>query len=107
MAVVAMERIVSVRELQISASIFRCPYCGQSWDRGGHKEGFVKSAASNHVVGCREIVLFYRGYVQGPEWGTVQLIKDAEKLAHWPRWRRQIKALINRRTRAGLTPKNP
>lgn len=102
-----MERIVSVRNLQVGASIFRCPYCGNVWDRGGHKEGFVKSAANNHVVGCREIVLFYRGYVQGPEWGTVQPIADVKKLAHWPRWRRQIKALIRQRTLAGRTPRNP
>jgi hypothetical protein len=46
------------RHLQIGVSVFWCPYCRKEWRRGGHKEGFVKSGASNHVALCYEIVLF-------------------------------------------------
>lgn len=92
------------RGLGISPAHFICPYCRHAWLRGGHKEGFVKAAANNHVAGCREIVLFEAGYVMGPRWGTVIPISEAEALPHWTRWRRGIKALIASRRRAGLVP---
>lgn len=93
--------------LKVWWSEFECPYCHRTWQRGGGKEGFVKSGASNHVAACREIVFFLAGYVMGPTWGTVIPIAQAEKLAHWPRWRRQILALIASRKRAGLAPERP
>ena len=82
MAVIQAETIVGTHVLRIWPTWFACPYCKHTWMRGGHKEGFVKSAATNHVAACREIVLFQRGYVQGPEWGTVIPIKQAEALPH-------------------------
>lgn len=101
------EQILRDPGLRIGRLYFSCPYCGRDWLRGGHKEGFVKSAATNHVAGCKEIVLFQAGYVMGPVWGTVIPVQEAASLPHWPRWRRAILALIARRKRMRLTPRRP
>jgi hypothetical protein len=105
--ILRVERVIRNLGLQQGITYFWCPYCGAEWLRGGHKEGFVKSAASNHVGACKEIVLFQLGYVMGPRWGTVIPLKDAEQLSHWKRWRRQILGLIASRKRAGRTPRKP
>lgn len=101
------DRVIRDLGLCHAPGFFWCPYCQTQWRRGGGKEGFVKSSATNHVAACREIVLFQLGWVQGPGWGTVIPVKQAEALPHWPRWRRQILATIARRKRDGLTPTNP
>jgi len=59
------EQIVERKPLTIYADSFECPYCGREWQRGGHKEGFVKSAATRHVFGCWELALFEKGYCLG------------------------------------------
>ena len=51
--------------LIVSSSRFLCPYCHKAWERGGHKEGFVKSGASNHVFTCYELLLWRLGYLIG------------------------------------------
>jgi hypothetical protein len=54
---------VAPRKHLLVGGAFRCPYCDKSWERGGgRREGFVKSAALNHVLGCYEVALFLRGY---------------------------------------------
>lgn len=105
--ILPVEQILQPRGLQVWSATFRCPYCGLRWLRGGHKEGFVKSGANNHVAACKEIVLYQAGYVSGPEWGTVIPVVEAQALPHWPRWRRQILGLIASRRRAGLKPRRP
>lgn len=70
------------RGLAIGPSTFRCQYCGKTWDRGGHKEGFVKASASRHVYNCWQVGLFLRGYVVG-QWrsggDTAMTIDEAKK----------------------------
>lgn len=59
------------RGLVINAGEFRCPYCDKRWERGGHKEGFVKAAASSHVITCFEVDLFKRGLMVHPNGSMV------------------------------------
>jgi hypothetical protein len=49
----------------VSPSEFSCPYCHRTWERGGAKEGFVKSGANNHVFTCYELLLWRLGYLVG------------------------------------------
>lgn len=68
--------------LCISPRAFWCSYCGKEWERGGHKEGFVKASASRHVYNCWQVGLFLRGYVvdgwtRGGD--TVITIQDAKE----------------------------
>lgn len=56
------DTLVKERHLSIYASFFECPYCARVWDRGGRKEGFVKSAANNHVYACFQLRLTAHGY---------------------------------------------
>jgi hypothetical protein len=70
------------RGLAVSSSAFRCQYCGKTWERGGHKEGFVKASASRHAYNCWQVGLFLRGYVvsawqRGGE--TVMTIAEAKE----------------------------
>lgn len=70
------------RGLAVGFSVFRCPFCGKTWDRGGHKEGFVKASALRHVYNCWQVGLFLRGYVVG-QWRrggeTVMTIAEAKE----------------------------
>ena len=102
--------IIQERHLGIGFSSFECPYCWKRWSRGGHKEGFVKSGASNHVALCYEIVLFDLGYVLGPyaahRGRSAVLI--AEALEPWHKRNiRAIKAGKRSREKQGLRPRVP
>jgi hypothetical protein len=101
------------RHLQIGVSVFWCPYCRKEWRRGGHKEGFVKSGASNHVALCYEIVLFRLGFILGP-WLGSQLGGERSALpiaqASEPWMKRNIRAVkagIRSRDKHGLSPRTP
>lgn len=93
--------VVPYRSLVVSYGIFRCPYCGRSWNRGGHKEGFVKAAAMNHVAMCHEILLWHAGYVM-TRWEKVRPIDTADS-----RTRRRVMAAIAKRRRDGWMPTAP
>lgn len=103
--------IVLQRYVKVWWGQFECPYCHKTWQRGGHKEGFVKAAAFQHVAACWEIVLFDAGYAlhQWLQTGrTVVPIADAPSvMSWWPRDRRSILAAKRRRAREGLTPRRP
>lgn len=103
--------ILVERHLSIYATFFVCPYCLKRWLRGGHKEGFVKSGANNHVALCYEIVLFDLGFVLGP-WTGSQLggersaVPVAEAQEPWQKRNiRAVKAGKRSRIKAGLTPR--
>lgn len=105
--------ILPERHLTIYPTYFACPYCAKSWWRGGHKEGFVKSGASNHVALCYEIVLFDLGFVLGP-WtgshlgGERSAVPIAEATEPWQKRNiRAVRAGRSSRLRAGLTPRVP
>lgn len=84
--------------------VFRCSLCGKKWERGGHKEGFVKSAARTHVGGCRDIVLWNAGWVGTECISDLKRIEDVQGEEWLPRWRRNTLALIRNRKKEGLTP---
>lgn len=87
------------RALTIRNAYFACPYCGKKWDRGGRKEGFVKSGASNHVWGCYTIVLADLGLAPTSQYGGLHPLADA-----YPRHRRSVTRLRRSREREGLSP---
>lgn len=90
--------VVPIARLKICPTFFYCPLCQKQWDRGGHKEGFVKASAHRHVHVCWEIELFKRGYTIGPD--TVESGEEAIPIARsHPRMVRAIKANIRRRRR--------
>ncbi len=90
--------------LLVYALHFECPLCGKDWERGGGKEGFVKSAAQSHVCGCRSIALWNLGYVGCSVGVKLEKIEDVQDQDDWlPRWRRNTLALIRSRKKAGLT----
>lgn len=95
--------IVPNRLLEVHHGIFRCPYCGRTWDRGGHKEGFVKAAANNHVAMCYEILVWLAGYTL--LWSNAKPIDTADQ--YYKRDRRRILATIAKRKREGWMPKMP
>lgn len=101
-------QIVPWLGLYRGVSHFRCPHCDKTWERGGHKEGFVKAAASTHVFQCWEILLFQAGYYRGDYMKGGELAEPISKLdgsQPWHRrWRRGIVASIARRRRAGYLP---
>lgn len=102
--------IVPERGLRVWWLEFACPFCGKTWARGGHKEGFVKSAANNHVAACWEIVLFDQGYLLGPFLQTRgrTVVPLSGPLLDWQkRNRRSVMALRRSRINAGLTPRKP
>lgn len=104
------EDVVPALGLQRSSMRFFCPFCGNWWMRGGKKEGFVKSGASNHVAACWEIVLFQQGYLLGPHLqtrGRTAIPLAEAKESYHPRVIRAVKGLIASRRRAGLTPRLP
>lgn len=109
---------------------FVCPYCGLSWPRGGHAEGFRKANAASHVHGCWEILVYQAGFLIG-EWHNIGRKKRIEKLpiggtvyryeggghraipvpAELDGWKKRvvvaIKNSIRVRRRAGLVPQVP
>jgi hypothetical protein len=98
--------------LHVGSSTFWCPYCERTWERGGHKEGFVKAGAQRHVHSCWEILLFQRGYTigeyrsRGGQMATPLAKLDGSEPWH-KSWIRSIKASIARRRREGFVPKMP
>lgn len=102
--------ILEERTLTVGCSCFHCPYCDKTWLRGGHKEGFVKSGASNHVALCYEIVLFGLGFILGPYAGSRgrSAIPLNEASEPWHKRNiRAIKAGIRSRAKEGRTPRVP
>jgi hypothetical protein len=103
--------ILQERRLTVGSSSFQCPYCWKSWARGGHKEGFVKSGASNHVALCYEIVLFRLGFLIGPYLSGQRgrsAIPVAEASEPWHKRNiRAIKAGIRSRSKQQLHPRVP
>lgn len=93
--------------LQRSTTQFWCPYCYQSWLRGGHKEGFVKSAATNHVALCFEICVFEKGYMLYGHGRAMTFARYRKLPAMAQRRFARIKAAIRARKRQGLTPRAP
>lgn len=99
--------VVAKRYLIIGHHEFRCPYCGRSFERGGRKEGFVKSGANNHVYACWESKLYLAGYIVGgySDAGSHEAIPVASvdhKDPGWKRYIRGIKANLATRRRAGV-----
>lgn len=102
--------ILEERHLSIGFSAFECPYCWRRWSRGGSKEGFVKSGASNHVALCYEIVLFRMGFILGPYAGNLgrSAIPITEASEPWHKRNiRAIKAGVRSREKQGLRPRVP
>lgn len=87
------------RRLQANRDRFWCTYCGKHWPRGGKKEGFVKSAALNHVAACYEIFLWKLGYVLGPYVRNEQTVKPKSEATAYQR--RTMLQLIAKRKRQG------
>jgi hypothetical protein len=98
--------IVAERHLMITPSRFICPYCDKTWRRGGGHEGFVKSAALNHVPACWEIVLWDKGYAFGPYLRTRGRTAVPCDQAT-PYYRRLVRANRAARRRRGLYPHPP
>jgi hypothetical protein len=108
--VLQADRILKQRSLSVGFSAFECPYCLKRWSRGGHKEGFVKSGANNHVALCYEIALFGLGFILGPFVGRRgrSAIPVAEAKEPWmQRNIRAVKAGLRSRERLGLRPRVP
>jgi len=99
------EELVAERPLLVGPSVFHCPYCGHQWQRGGHKEGFVKAGAFRHVSGCRQVLLFEKGYVQG-QWVDGAQLAIAVAKAH-PKQVLSAKTTKRARARSGLLPRLP
>jgi hypothetical protein len=97
--------ILPRRGLIVGALEFRCPWCGRAWERGGHREGFVKSGANNHVYTCWEILLWQRGYAPG-EWAMKgQKAVAIQRLgADRARYERSYRANLAKRRREGNVP---
>lgn len=102
--------IVPELGLQRSTHHFWCPYCQRTWERGGHKEGFVKSSATNHVALCWEILLYVNGFAIGG-WGDygrlAVTLEEIRKQPYAKRWERALKAGMRSRTKLGCTPRMP
>lgn len=104
--------VLPFQGLRHSGSSFWCPYCERTWERGGHKEGFVKASASRHVYGCWAVGLYLRGYMIGnytrrgdqalPLDKAKQQIRDGR--IH-PRYLRAVKAAVAQRRRDGTLDK--
>lgn len=109
-AVVRAEDVYPRYGVRVSTFEFRCPYCDRRFERGGHKEGFVKSGASNHVFTCWTVGLFLRGYMLGhaPIRGGQRAIRveTIEKKTRageiHPNYLRAIKAAVAKRRRDGV-----
>ncbi len=93
------------QSLLVGDFVFWCPFCEKTWDRGGSKEGFVKSAAQAHVGGCRDVVLWNLGYVGTWCDDDLQSIEDVKAEEWFPRWRRNTLAMMASRRKAGLEPR--
>jgi hypothetical protein len=88
------------RYLRIEPDVFYCPYCQKTWDRGGHKEGFVKASALRHVHGCWEVFLYKEGYLNGGwEKGKIKLYDVSEAGQFHPSFLRNVKSTVRRRAR--------
>lgn len=97
------DKVLPRRHLQVGSGSFWCPYCERSWDRGGHKEGFVKVAARRHVFGCYEIALFQAGYVRGDYTDDGEIAEPFDpKNEYHARYARMVKNAIRRRTKSPL-----
>ena len=91
--------------LKVHFSSFSCPYCGKEWDRGGHKEGFVKAAATRHVHGCYEVWLYAHYKLFAAGWRAGQQVYITEQEAKkYPRFRKAVLSLVRRRKREGYNP---
>lgn len=109
MAILLAKDVFEWRGLAIGRTTFWCPYCEKTWERGGHKEGFVKASASRHVYNCWQVGLFLRGYVVG-QWrrggDTAMTIVEAEKREKSGKLHKGFVALyrraVVRRRREGL-----
>ena len=99
--------LMKPRYLGISLFNFSCPYCGKRWDRGGHKEGFVKAAANRHVHGCWEVWLYctYQRFNGGWKEGAYEFLTESEA-KKWPRLYKGVKALVRKRKRDGYAPRS-
>jgi len=82
--------------LVLRSGYFECPHCLRTWERGGHKEEFVKVAARTHVLGCWKVGLYLRGFV----YLTTSLVRVDDKSID-KRCLRSIKALVKNRTATG------
>jgi hypothetical protein len=81
--------------LRIGYAHFWCPYCKKLWERGGHKEGFVKVAATRHVYTCYEAKLYLAGYTSIPR--PSPRANELVPLAEAPRdWLRKLGAVRKR-----------
>jgi len=100
------DKVMPRRLLNIRGWHFICPYCSFAWERGGHKEGFVKAAAARHVYTCYTIVLFQAGFVEGnyTDNGSIAEPFDAKSDYH-ARIARSVKSSLARRVKAGFQPK--
>jgi hypothetical protein len=99
MPAVYIRDIVPPSGLRHHDHFFSCQICQRTFERGGRREGFVKSGASNHALTCREIVAFLRGFVLGgydAGRGAQTALPAAEAD---PYTRRRIQANIARRKR--------
>ena len=103
-------KILPYRPILVGEVHFFCPYCKKSWERGGHKEGFVKSAAKRHVYACWEIVLFNAGYValnRGFSDGRPPVLEAVPVLLAEARHVLALRAMIRQRRKQGLNPTYP
>lgn len=94
------------RHLGIFAGYFYCPYCQKLWWRGGHKEGFVKAAATRHVSGCWTVLVYVRHAIipMGWEHGRQKFMSEYQA-AKYPHILKSIKALVRKRKKDGYDPR--
>lgn len=91
--------------LVVAPSLFVCPYCQETWMRGGKKEGFVKSGAYRHVHGCRLVLIYDAGYIpdrwiDGQQIALPVAISDPELV-------KSMKRIKHSRSKAGRFPVHP
>jgi hypothetical protein len=96
------DQVVPDQVLLVLPHTFQCPFCGANWERGGHKEGFVKASAFRHVAGCRAVVLLDKGYL-ADLWTSQGQIAVPVADAH-PKLVKAVKLIKRARTKAGLVP---
>jgi hypothetical protein len=92
------------RRVTIYQDCFQCPYCDKEWRRGGKKEGFVKSAANNHVFHCYELRLIAKGFLAGNYIRGRRTALPFEEALKSPRGKiviRSAKGALNRAIKTG------
>lgn len=109
MAKTKADDVVPRHGLRVYPHYFVCPYCARTFERGGRKEGFVKSGASNHVYACWTVGLYLRGYTPGNYTAGHQralTIAEAERGVREGKihknYLRGLKALVAKRRREGV-----